>query len=176
MQKVKSFPKLESFSLPLFELVSFSPEFVCRAKQIGIRVFSWNRVQKISNISSIKGTNSTAFSFIVHCFFSLLSLFLSTDTFLFASQFNGNSFVDFGTCCCAYKFSIVVVAKDSIAAVSFSPTSKRSICLFFLFTHKATSHTGDFYRAFFQGSLSRAACLSGSPELNRGFYRENLVP
>ena len=153
----------------------FSAEFVCRAKQIGISVFYWNGIQKFPNLSSIKKTYSVAPSLynIVH-FFPLLFLFLSTNIFLFASQFYGNSFVDFGTCCCAYKFSIVVVAKDSIAAVSFSPTSKRSICLFFLFTHKATSHTGDFYRAFFQGSLSRAACLSGSPELNRGFYRENF--
>ena len=123
----------------------FAAEFVCGAKQIGIRVFSWNRVQKISK-----------------------------NIFLFASQFYGNSFVDFGTCCYTYNPSIVAVAKSSIAAVLFSPISKRFICLFFLLSHKAASHTGDFYRTFFQESLSRATCLPASLELSRDFYRENF--
>lgn len=123
----------------------FAAEFVCEAKQIGIRVFSWNRVQKISK-----------------------------NIFLFASQFYGNSFVDFGTCCYTYNPSIVAVDKSSIAAVLFSPISKRFICLFFLLPHKAASHTGDFYRTFFQESLSRAACLPASLELSRDFYRENF--
>lgn len=107
-------------------------------------------------------------------FFPLLFLFLSTNIFLFASQFYGNSFVDFGTCCYTYNSSIVAVAKSSIAAVLFSPISKRFICLFFLLPHKAASHTGDFYRTFFQESLSRAACLPASLELSRDFYRENF--
>lgn len=123
----------------------FAAEFVCGAKQIGIRVFSWNRVQKISK-----------------------------NIFLFASQFYGNSFVDFGTCCYTYNPSIVAVAKSSIAAVLFSPISKRFICLFFLLPHKAASHTGDFYRTFFQESLSRAVRLPASLELSRDFYRENF--
>ena len=104
----------------------------------------------------------------------LLFLFLSTNIFLFASQFYGNSFVDFGTCCYTYNPSIVAVAKSSIAAVLFSPISKCFICLFFLLPHKAASHTGDFYRTFFQESLSRAACLPASLELSRDFYRENF--
>ena len=107
-------------------------------------------------------------------FFPLLFLFLSTNIFLFASQFYGNSFVDFGTCCYTYNPSIVAVAKSSIAAVLFSPISKRFICLFFLLPYKAASHTGDFYRTFFQESLSRAACLPASLELSRDFYRENF--
>jgi len=143
----------------------FAAEFVCGAKQIGIRVFSWNRVQKIAvpqpperclsrqagivrccpNISFIKKTNSVAPSLYSSFFFPLLFLFLSTNIFLFASQFYGNSFVDFGTCCYTYNPSIVAVAKSSIAAVLFSPISKRFICLFFLLSHKAASHTGDFY-------------------------------
>ena len=36
------------------------------------------------------------------------------------------------TCCYTYNSSIVAVAKSSIAAVLFSPISKRFICLFFL--------------------------------------------
>lgn len=127
----------------------FAAEFVCGTKQIGIRVFSWNRVQKISNISFIKKTNSVAPSLYSSFFFPLLFLFLSTNIFLFASQFYGNSFVDFGTCCYTYNPSIVAVAKSSIAAVLFSPISKRFICLFFLLPHKAASHTGDFYRENF---------------------------
>lgn len=111
---------------------------------------------------------------IVHSFFLCFFLFLSTNIFLFASQFYGNSFVDFGTCCYTYNSSIVAVAKSSIAAVLFSPISKRFICLFFLLPHKAASHTGDFYRTFFQESLSRAACLLASLELSRDFYRENF--
>ena len=152
----------------------FAAEFVCGAKQIGIRVFSWNRVQKISNISFIKKTNSVAPSLYSSFFFPLLFLFLSTNIFLFASQFYGNSFVDFGTCCYTYNPSIVAVAKSSIAAVLFSPISKHFICLFFLLPHKAASHTGDFYCTFFQESLSRAACLPPSLELSRDFYRENF--
>ena len=152
----------------------FAAEFVCGAKQIGIRVFSWNKVQKISNISFIKKSNSVAPSLYSSFFFPLLFLFLSTNIFLFASQFYGNSFVDFGTCCYTYNPSIVAVAKSSIAAVLFSPISKRFICLFFLLPHKAESHTGDFYRTFFQESLSRAACLPASLELSRDFYRENF--
>ena len=113
----------------------FAAEFVCGAKQIGIRVFSWNRVQKISNISFIK-TNSVAPSLYSSFFFPLLFLFLSTNIFLFASQFYGNSFVDFGTCCYTYNPSIVAVAKSSIAAVLFSPISKRFICLFSCFLIK----------------------------------------
>ena len=35
----------------------FAAEFVCGAKQIGIRVFSWNRVQKISNILAAAGAS-----------------------------------------------------------------------------------------------------------------------
>lgn len=128
----------------------FAAEFVCGAKQIGIRVFSWNKVQKISNISFIKKSNSVAPSLYSSFFFPLLFLFLSTNIFLFASQFYGNSFVDFGTCCYTYNPSIVAVAKSSIAAVLFSPISKRFICLFFLHPHKAASHTGDFYRTFFR--------------------------
>lgn len=107
-------------------------------------------------------------------FFPLLFLSLSTNIFLFASQFYDNSFVDFGTCCYTYNPSIVAVAKSSIVAVLFSPISKRFICLFFLLPHKAASHTGDFYRTFFQESLSRAACLPASLELSRDFYRENF--
>ena len=114
----------------------FAAEFVCGAKQIGIRVFSWNRVQKISNISFIKKTNSVAPSLCSSFFFPLLFLFLSTNIFLFASQFYGNSFVDFGTCCYTYNPSIVAVAKSSIAAVLFSPISKRFICLFSCFLIK----------------------------------------
>ena len=114
----------------------FAAEFVCGAKQIGIRVFSWNRVQKISNISFIKKTNSVAPSLYSSFFFLLLFLFLSTNIFLFASQFYGNSFVDFGTCCYTYNSSIVAVAKSSIAAVLFSPISKRFICLFSCFLIK----------------------------------------
>ena len=57
---------------------------------------------------------------------------ISKNIFLFASQFYGNSFVDFGTCCYTYNPSIVAVAKSSIATVLFSPISKRFICLFFL--------------------------------------------
>lgn len=114
----------------------FAAEFVCGAKQIGIRVFSWNRVQKISNISFIKKTNSVAPSLYSSFFFPLLFLFLSTNIFLFASQFYGNSFVDFGTCCYTYNSSIVAVAKSSIAAVLFSPISKRFICLFSCFLIK----------------------------------------
>ena len=118
--------------------------------------------------------NSVAPSLYSSLFFPLLFLFLSTNIFLFASQFYGNSFVDFGTCCYTYNPSIVAVAKSSIAAVLFSPISKRFICLFFLLPHKAESHTGDFYRTFFQESLSRAACLPASLELSRDFYRENF--
>ena len=118
--------------------------------------------------------NSVAPSSYSSFFFPLLFLFLSTNIFLFASQFYGNSFVDFGTCCYTYNSSIVAVAKSSIAAVLFSPISKRFICLFFLLPHKAASHTGDFYRTFFQESLSRAACLPASLELSRDFYRENF--
>ena len=118
--------------------------------------------------------NSVAPSLYRSFFFPLLFLFLSTNIFLFASQFYGNSFVDFGTCCYTYNPSIVVVTKSSIAAVLFSPISKRFICLFFLLPHKAASHTGDFYRTFFQESLSRAACLPASLELSRDFYRENF--
>lgn len=114
----------------------FAGEFVCGTKQIGIRVFSWNRVQKISNISFIKKTNSVAPSLYSSFFFPLLFLFLSTNIFLFASQFYGNSFVDFGTCCYTYNPSIVAVAKSSIAAVLFSPISKRFICLFSCFLIK----------------------------------------
>lgn len=114
----------------------FAAEFVCGTKQIGIRVFSWNRVQKISNISFIKKTNSVAPSSYSSFFFPLLFLFLSTNIFLFASQFYGNSFVDFGTCCYTYNPSIVAVAKSSIAAVLFSPISKRFICLFSCFLIK----------------------------------------
>ena len=114
----------------------FAAEFVCGAKQIRIRVFSWNRVQKISNISFIKKTNSVAPSLYSSFFFPLLFLFLSTNIFLFASQFYGNSFVDFGTCCYTYNPSIVAVAKSSIAAVLFSPISKRFICLFSCFLIK----------------------------------------
>lgn len=114
----------------------FAAEFVCGTKQIGIRVFSWNRVQKISNISFIKKTNSVAPSLYRSFFFSLLFLLLSTNIFLFASQFYGNSFVDFGTCCYTYNPSIVAVAKSSIAAVLFSPISKRFICLFSCFLIK----------------------------------------
>lgn len=114
----------------------FAAEFVCGTKQIGIRVFSWNRVQKISNISFIKKTNSVAPSLYSSFFFPLLFLFLSTNIFLFASQFYGNSFVDFGTCCYTYNPSIVAVAKSSIAAVLFSPVSKRFICLFSCFLIK----------------------------------------
>lgn len=114
----------------------FAAEFVCGAKQIGIRVFSWNRVQKISNISFIKKTNSVAPSLYSSFFFPLLFLFLFTNIFLFASQFYGNSFVDFGTCCYTYNPSIVAVAKSSIAAVLFSPISKRFICLFSCFLIK----------------------------------------
>ena len=114
----------------------FAAEFVCGAKQIGIRVFSWNRVQKISNISFIKKTNSVAPSLYRSFLFPLLFLFLSTNIFLFASQFYGNSFVDFGTCCYTYSPSIVAVAKGSIAAVLFSPISKRFICLFSCFLIK----------------------------------------
>lgn len=135
----------------------FAAEFVCGAKQIGIRVFSWSRVQKISNISFIKKTNSVAPSLYRSFFFPLLFLFLSTNIFLFASQFYGNSFVDFGTCCYTYNPRIVAVAKGSIAAVLFSPISKRFICLFFLLPHKEASHTGDFYRTFFQDFFLR--CL-----------------
>ena len=126
------------------------------------------------NISFIKKTNSVAPSLYSSFFFPLLFLFLFTNIFLFASQFYGNSFVDFGTCCYTYNPSIVAVAKSSIAAVLFSPISKRFICLFFLLSHKAASHTGDFYRTFFQESLSRAACLPASLELSRDFYRENF--
>ena len=116
---------------------------------------------------------------IVHSFFlcfsfSYLQTSFSTNIFLFAPQFYGNSFVDFGTCCYTYNPSIVAVAKGSIAAVLFSPISKRFICLFFLLPHKAASHTGDFYRTFFQELLSRAACLPASLELSRDFYRENF--
>lgn len=114
----------------------FAAEFVCGAKQIGIRVFSWNKVQKISNISFIKKTDSVAPSLYSSFFFPLLFLFLSTNIFLFASQFYGNSFVDFGTCCYTYNPSIVAVAKSSIAAVLFSPISKRFICLFSCFLIK----------------------------------------
>lgn len=114
----------------------FAAEFVCGAKQIGIRVFSWNKVQKISNISFIKKSNSVAPSLYSSFFFPLLFLFLSTNIFLFASQFYGNSFVDFGTCCYTYNPSIVAVAKSSIAAVLFSPISKRFICLFSCFLIK----------------------------------------
>lgn len=114
----------------------FAAEFVCGAKQIGIRVFSWNKVQKISNISFIKKTNSVVPSLYSSFFFPLLFLFLSTNIFLFASQFYGNSFVDFGTCCYTYNPSIVAVAKSSIAAVLFSPISKRFICLFSCFLIK----------------------------------------
>lgn len=92
-------------------------------------------------------------------FFPLLFLFFSTNIILFASQFYGNSFVDFGTCCYTYNSSIVAVAKSSIAAVLFSPISKRFICLFFLLPHKAASHTGDFYRTFFSG-IAFSRCLS----------------
>ena len=120
----------------------FAAEFVCGAKQIGIRVFSWNRVQKISNISFIKKTNSVAPSLYSSFFFPLLFLSLSTNIFLFASQFYDNSFVDFGTCCYTYNPSIVAVAKSSIVAVLFSPISKRFICLFFLLPHNMCREKG----------------------------------
>jgi len=72
--------KPESFYSPFFELFSFAAEFVCGAKQIGIRVFSWNRVQKISNISFIKKTN------IVHSFFLCFSFsYLQTSFYLLPS-------------------------------------------------------------------------------------------
>ncbi len=80
--------------------------------------------------------NSVAPSLYSSFFFPLLFLFLSTNIFLFASQFYGNSFVDFGTCCYTYNPSIVAVAKSSIAAVLFSPISKRFICLFSCFLIK----------------------------------------
>ena len=139
----------------------------CLSLQAGI-------VRCCPNISFIKKTNSVAPSLYSSFFFPLLFLFLSTNIFLFASQFYGNSFVDFGTCCYTYNSSIVAVAKSSIAAIVFSPISKRFICLFFLLPHKAASHTGDFYRTFFQELLSRAACLPASLELSRDFYRENF--
>ena len=103
--------------------------------------------------------NSVAPSLYSSFFFPLLFLFFSTNIILFASQFYGNSFVDFGTCCYTYNSSIVAVAKSSIAAVLFSPISKRFICLFFLLPHKAASHTGDFYRTFFSG-IAFSRCLS----------------
>jgi len=139
----------------------------CLSRKAGI-------VRCCPNISFIKKTNSVAPSLCSSFFFPLLFLFLSINISLFASQFYGNSFVDFGTCCYTYNPSIVAVAKSSIAAVLFSPISKRFICLFFLLSHKAASHTGDFYRTFFQESLSRAACLPASLELSRDFYRENF--
>lgn len=166
--------KPESFYSPFFELFSFCSRVCMRGKANRDQSFSWNRVQKISNISFIKKTNSVAPSLYSSFFFPLLFLFLSTNIFLFASQFYGNSFVDFGTCCYTYNPSIVAVAKSSIAAVLFSPISKHFICLFFLLPHKAASHTGDFYCTFFQESLSRAACLPPSLELSRDFYRENF--
>jgi len=107
-------------------------------------------------------------------FFPLLFLFLSTNIFLFASQFYGNSFVDFGTCCYTYNPSIVAVAKSSIAAVLFSPISKRFICLFSCFLIKQHPIPEIFTAHFFQESLSRAACLPASLELSRDFYRENF--
>ena len=137
--------KPESFYSPFFELFSFCGRVCMRGKANWDQSFFGNRVQKISK-----------------------------NIFLFASQFYGNSFVDFGTCCYTYNPSIVAVAKSSIAAVLFSPISKRFICLFFLLPYKAASHTGDFYRTFFQESLSRAACLPASLELSRDFYRENF--
>lgn len=142
--------KPESFYSPFFELFSFCGRVCMRGKANRDQSFSWKRVQKISNISFIKKTNSVAPSLYRSFFFPLFFLFLSTSIFLFAPQFYGNSFVDFGTCCYTYNPSIVAVAKGSIAAVLFSPISKRFICLFFLLPHKAASHTGDFYRTFFQ--------------------------
>lgn len=91
-------------------------------------------------------------------FFPLLFLFLSTGIFLFASQFYGNSFVDFGTCCYTYNPSIVDVAKGSIAAVLFSPISKRFICLFSCFLIKQHPipeiFTAHFFKIFFLCCLS----------------------
>ncbi len=107
-------------------------------------------------------------------FFPLLFLFFSTNIILFASQFYGNSFVDFGTCCYTYNSSIVAVAKSSIAAVLFSPISKRFICLFSCFLIKQHPIPEIFTAHFFQESLSRAACLPASLELSRDFYRENF--
>lgn len=137
----------------------FAAEFVCGAKQIGIRVFSWNRVQKISNISFIKKTNSVAPSLYSSFFFPLLFLFLSTNIFLFASQFYGNSLVDFGTCCYTYNPSIVAVAKSSIAAVLFSPISKRFICFFSCFLIKQHPIPEIFTAHFFRNRfLALPAC------------------
>ncbi len=101
----------------------------CLSRKAGI-------VRCCPNISFIKKTNSVAPSLYRSFFFPLLFLFLSTNIFLFASQFYGNSFVDFGTCCYTYNPSIVAVAKSSIAAVLFSPISKRFICLFSCFLIK----------------------------------------
>lgn len=64
----------------------FAAEFVCGAKQIGIRVFSWNRVHKISNISFIKKTNSVAPSLYSSFFFLCFSFsYLQTSFYLLPS-------------------------------------------------------------------------------------------
>lgn len=108
-------------------------------------------------------------------FFPLLFLFLSTNIFLFASQFYGNSLVDFGTCCYTYNPSIVAVAKSSIAAVLFSPISKRFICFFSCFLIKQHPIPEIFTAHFFRNRfLALPACLPASLELSRDFYRENF--
>ena len=123
----------------------------CLSRKAGI-------VRCCPNISFIKKTNSVAPSLYRSFFFPLLFLFLSTNIFLFASQFYGNSFVDFGTCCYTYNSSIVAVAKISIAAVLFSPISKRFICLFSCFLIKQHPIPEIFTTHFLGIAFSR--CLS----------------
>lgn len=167
--------KPESFYSPFFELFSFwRPSLYAGQSKSGSEFFLGTGFRKFPTYHLLKILIRWLLLCIVHSFFLCFFLFLSTNIFLFASQFYGNSFVDFGTCCYTYNPSIVAVDKSSIAAVLFSPTSKRFICLFFLLPHKAASHTGDFYRTLFQESLSRAACLPASLELSRDFYRENF--
>ena len=124
----------------------------CLSRKAGI-------VRCCPNISFIKKTNSVAPSLYSSFFFPLLFLFLSTNIFLFASQFYGNSLVDFGTCCYTYNPSIVAVAKSSIAAVLFSPISKRFICFFSCFLIKQHPIPEIFTAHFFRNRfLALPAC------------------
>lgn len=129
--------KPESFYSPFFELFSFwRPSLYAGQSKSGSEFFLGTGFRKFPTYHLLKRLIRWLLLCIVHSFFLCFFLFLSTNIFLFASQFYGNSFVDFGTCCYTYNPSIVAVAKSSIAAVLFSPVSKRFICLFSCFLIK----------------------------------------
>lgn len=112
--------------------------------------FLGTRFRKFPTYHLLKKINLAAPSFIIHYFFSLLSFFLSTNTFLFAH------FLATTVLWTSVPVAVLINSALSLLLNDFLPLFP--FCLlqnvpfaFFLFTHKATSHTGDFYRAFFSG-------------------------